>query len=269
MRRAARALAFAQLEGNEVAANIAGVTSGADNVKSRNMAPRKAPLPERRGYHHGNLKEALIAAARALIAERGPAGFALSEAARLAGVSAAAPYRHFKDRDALIAEVARRGFAEFGRRLNAAWTGAEADPKAGFGRMGEAYLAFAREEPGYYGAMFAGGGVGRAPLPGGSPTFGGLEKVIARIVAARGDGGAPSGPDPRVLAYQVWAMSHGIAMLSAAGHIPDEGTVRPDALLRTGVAALLAGSARVAAGSSTSAARKPRKRSPAHRRAGA
>jgi AcrR family transcriptional regulator len=232
------------------------------------MAPRKAPLPDRQGYHHGNLKEALIAAARALIAERGPAGFALSEAARLAGVSAAAPYRHFKDRDALIAEVARRGFAEFGRRLSAAWIGAEANPRVGFGRMGEAYLAFAREEPGYYGAMFAGGG-GRSPSPGGSTTFGGLEKVIARIVAAQGDGAGPSGPDPRVLAYQVWAMSHGIAMLAATGHIPDEGTVRPDALLRTGVAALLAGSARMGAGSSTSAARKPRKPSPSQRRAGA
>jgi AcrR family transcriptional regulator len=233
------------------------------------MAPRKAPLPERRGYHHGNLKEALIAAARTLIAERGPAGFALSEAARLAGVSAAAPYRHFKDRDALIAEVARRGFAEFGRRLGAAWIGAETDPRAGFGRMGEAYLAFARAEPGYYGAMFAGGG-GRSPSSGGATTFGGLEQVIGRIVAARGDGAGPSAPDPRVLAYQVWAMSHGIAMLSAAGHIPDgEAAVRPDALLRSGVAALLAGSARVGPGSSTSAARKPRKPSRLPRRAGA
>ena len=128
------------------------------------MAPRKAPPLERQGYHHGNLKEALVAAARKLIAERGPAGFALSEAARLAGVSAAAPYRHFKDRDALIAEVAERGFAEFGRRLGAAWTGAEAEPKIGFARMGEAYLAFAREEPGYYGAMFTGGG-GRSRSP--------------------------------------------------------------------------------------------------------
>jgi Tetracyclin repressor-like, C-terminal domain len=133
--------------------------------------------------------------------------------------------------------------------------------------MGAAYLAFAREEPGYYGAMFAGGG-GRSPSPGGSTTFGGLEKVIARIVAAQGDGAGPSGPDPRVLAYQVWAMSHGIAMLSAAGHIPDgEAAVRPDALLRNGVAALLAGSARVGPGSS--AARKPRKPSHLRRRAGA
>jgi AcrR family transcriptional regulator len=221
------------------------------------MAPRKAPLAERRGYHHGNLKEALVAAARKLIAERGPAGFALSEAARLAGVSAAAPYRHFKDRDALIAEIAARGFAEFGRRLGAAWAGAEAEPKTGFARMGEAYLAFAREEPGYYAAMFASGGA-RSPRPArGSTSFGGLEKVIARIVA--GNGGEPRGADPRILAYQVWAMSHGIATLSAAGHFPRDEGVRPEALLRTGVAALLAGSAGPAASPSTSAAHKRRK----------
>jgi AcrR family transcriptional regulator len=214
------------------------------------MATRKAPVLARQGYHHGNLKEALVTAARALIAERGPAGFALSEAARLAGVSAAAPYRHFKDRDALIAEVARRGFGEFARRLAAAWAGLEGEPMTGFAKMGEAYLAFAREEPGYYGAMFTSGGA-RAPAARGSSTFGELEDVIARIVGGQGQRGQPAGADPRALAYQVWAMSHGIATLSAAGHIPrEEARVRPEALLRTGVAALLAGSAAARASSS-------------------
>src|SRR5712692_10782092 len=103
---------------------------------------------KRQGYHHGNLREALLAAARDLIAERGPVGFTLVEAGRRAGVSPAAPYRHFRDRDALVAEICRRGFDEFGRRLGAAWAGAEQDPRGAFASMGEAYLAFAREEPG-------------------------------------------------------------------------------------------------------------------------
>ena len=68
-----------------------------------------------RGYHHGNLKEALVRAALELIAEKGPAGFTFAEAARWAGVSPAAPYRHFRDRDELLADVARRGF-EHSRR---------------------------------------------------------------------------------------------------------------------------------------------------------
>ncbi|QYU66880.1 TetR/AcrR family transcriptional regulator [Leptolyngbya sp. 15MV] len=70
----------------------------------------------RRGYHHGNLKEALLEAARLLTAERGPHGFTLAEAARIAGVSPSAPYRHFKDKDALMGELARRGFEAFGTR---------------------------------------------------------------------------------------------------------------------------------------------------------
>src|SRR6516164_6716546 len=63
-----------------------------------------------RAYHHGNLKEALIRAALELIAQKGPAGFTFAEAARWAGVSPAAPYRHFRDRDELLIDVARRGF---------------------------------------------------------------------------------------------------------------------------------------------------------------
>jgi len=70
---------------------------------------RDDPATGRRGYHHGNLREALIRAALDLIAEKGPAGFTFADAARSAGVSSAAPYRHFRDRQALLADVARRG----------------------------------------------------------------------------------------------------------------------------------------------------------------
>src|SRR3546814_19013116 len=75
----------------------------------------------KRGYHHGNLREALIQAALSLIAEKGPSGFSFADAARSAGVSSAAPYRHFRDREALIADVARRGFELFEQNLAKAW----------------------------------------------------------------------------------------------------------------------------------------------------
>ena len=206
------------------------------------MRPRKEPGFARQGYHHGNLKEALVAAARRLIAERGPAGFTLSEAARAAGVSPAAPYRHFKDREALIVEVAQRGFAEFGRRLGAAWNEAASDAKAGFARMGEAYLVFARDEPGYYGAMFATGGAHSAPPRAGNAAFAGLQEAIARVAGEHARSDQKGALDPRVLSYQVWAMSHGIAMLSAAGYFSHkEPALRPEALLRSGVSALMAG----------------------------
>ena len=74
-----------------------------------------------RGYHHGNLKEALVRAALELIAQKGPAGFTFAEAARWAGVSPAAPYRHFRDRDELLANVALRGFELFETALARAW----------------------------------------------------------------------------------------------------------------------------------------------------
>ena len=116
---------------------------------SRNDGPR--------GYHHGNLKEALIRAALELIAKKGPGGFTFAEAARFAGVSPAAPYRHFRDREALLADVAREGFARFEAMLATGWANGKPDPITAFHNVGSAYLAFARSEPAYYAAMFESG----------------------------------------------------------------------------------------------------------------
>jgi AcrR family transcriptional regulator len=201
------------------------------------MAKRADPFA-RQGYHHGNLKQALVAAARQLIAERGPAGFTLVEAARRAGVSPAAPYRHFKDRDALIAEVARRGFEEFSSRMAAAWGAGTRDPREGFAAMGAAYLAFARAEPGYYGAMFAPSGAHPHPPPPGEGPFAGLEHAVARVAALQGGEGTPAS---RMLAFQVWALSHGVATLAAAGQLPDEPGLNPETMLKAAVGALIAG----------------------------
>ena len=99
-----------------------------------------------RGYHHGNLKEALIRAALELIAKKGAAGFTFAEAARWAGVSPAAPYRHFRDRDELLSDVARRGFDLFEAALSRAWNDARPDPTA-FERVGRAFWNSARAEP--------------------------------------------------------------------------------------------------------------------------
>ena len=106
-------------------------------------------------YHHGNLREALIETALGLIGERGPAGFAFAEVARAAGVSPAAPYRHFRDRNALVAEVARLGFERFADALETAWNGGRPDPVRAIETCGRAYLAFARTEPAFFAAMFA------------------------------------------------------------------------------------------------------------------
>ena len=168
---------------------------------------------ERRGYHHGNLREALLDAALALIAAKGPVGFTIAEAARLAGVSPAAPYRHFRDADALIAEVAVRGFERFADTLTRAWNDARPDPILAFVALGRAYLAFAREEPAYYAAMFE-ARIAAEVHPGlqaaGDRAFGVLREATERLTV-----GLPreTRPPALMMALHIWAMSHGIASL--------------------------------------------------------
>ncbi len=194
--------------------------------------PDTSDLAARRGYHHGNLREALLEAARRLTAERGPHGFTLAEVARLAGVSASAPYRHFKDRDALMAELCRRGFALFGARLG------EAGKAGGFNAMGPAYLRFAREEPGFYGAMF--GWRHAAPAPEGGAPDHAFDVLVAALSRTLPDG--PSGNAARLLALEVWALSHGIAELERVGMPPPgSGAPPPEAVLGDAVQRLIRG----------------------------
>lgn len=199
------------------------------------QAKRIPDLAARRGYHHGNLREALLEGARQLVAERGPQGFTLTEAARKAGVSPSAPYRHFKDREEVLAELCRRGFVAFGQRLEAATAGA-ASPDEALARMGPAYLAFARAEPGYYAAMFT-----FQPAQGESFCESGAREAPLGTLASTIAGLLPrDGRDPRLVALQVWALSHGVAMLERAG-MPSGGSGAPpaEAVLDSGVAALL------------------------------
>src|SRR3954465_6842682 len=146
-----------------------------------------------RGYHHGNLKEALIRAALELIAKKGPAGFTFAEAARFAGVSPAAPYRHFRDRDELLADVARRGFEEFTTALERAWNGGVPEPFAAFERCGKAYLEFARKEPAYYSAMFEAG----VPQDISPELAGAGDRAFPGVRAPPPPGGRGPAPSPR------------------------------------------------------------------------
>ncbi|MCC7253401.1 TetR/AcrR family transcriptional regulator [Hyphomicrobium sp.] len=172
---------------------------------------------ERRGYHHGNLREALIAAALDLIREKGPAGFTFAEAARAAGVSPAAPYRHFRDRDALLADVAKRGFETFTQALTRAWDGGRPNPREAFNRLGAAYLGFASKEPAYFSAMFE-SGLSLSDYPEvraeGDRAFGVLREACEALIAT-----LPKDrrPPPLMMALHIWSLSHGIAALFARG----------------------------------------------------
>jgi AcrR family transcriptional regulator len=170
-----------------------------------------------RGYHHGNLKEALLRAALELIAQKGPAGLTFAEAARWAGVSPAAPYRHFRDRDELLANVALRGFRQFEETLARAWDEGRPDVFFALDRLGRAYLDFARSEPAYYSAMFE-AGIPLANNPelrdAGDRAFAVLraaaEKLCAQVPV-------PARPPALMVALHIWAMAHGIASLFGRG----------------------------------------------------
>ena len=111
----------------------------------------------KRGYHHGNLRQALVDAALVLIEAKGPTGFTLSEAAKTAGVTPAAVYRHFEGREDLIAEGARQGHEIFADLMEYALETGGPTALAAFEATGRAYLAFARKYPGHYMAMFESG----------------------------------------------------------------------------------------------------------------
>lgn len=171
----------------------------------------------RRGYHHGNLREALVQAALDLIADKGPAGFTFAEAARSAGVSAAAPYRHYRDRDALMADIARRGFERFEDQLKAAWNDGLPDPISAFQNIGRAYLNFARTEPAYYSAMFESG---LPPdLDADLQAAGERAYTVLRRASEAVCGRLPEDqrPPASMMALHVWSLCHGIASLFARG----------------------------------------------------
>jgi AcrR family transcriptional regulator len=182
------------------------------------MSWRKDPGRTERGYHHGNLKEALLQAALDLIATKGAAGFTFADAARSAGVSPAAPYRHFRDRDELLSNIAQRGFEQFESALSEAWDDGRPDTVSAFERVGKAYLAFAREKPAFYSAMFESGLAAdvSAPLQAAAERAFAVIRAAAERLAALAPPGSPR-PPALMMALHIWSMSHGVASLFARG----------------------------------------------------
>lgn len=192
----------------------------------------------RRGYHHGNLREALVDAAIRLIAGKGLAGFTFADAARAVGVSPAAPYRHFRDRDALMSEVCRHGFQRLAERLDRAWDESRPNPIRALVRIGDAYLAFAREERPLFAAMFSSTDPqARAELDSAAAE---VLEVLNRAAAALLDQLPPARrPPERMVSHHVWALSHGVAELLVADARP--APISPEEMLESGLTIYLRG----------------------------
>jgi len=198
-------------------------------------------MVKKRGYHHGNLRQALIDAALQLIEVRGPTGFTLSEAAKQAGVTPAAVYRHFEGREDLIAEAARQGFAMFADLMQYAYDSGQPSALAAFEATGRAYLAFARRYPGHYIAMFESGiSVNRTPELAAAAAN--ARHVLEKAAAELCEHIPPDKrPPASMFSAHIWALSHGVVELFARNSPGTTSPFSPEDLLESGIGIYLRG----------------------------
>ncbi|WP_294610027.1 TetR/AcrR family transcriptional regulator [uncultured Roseovarius sp.] len=194
----------------------------------------------KQGYHHGNLRQTLVDGALTLIETKGPAGFTLSQAAKSAGVTPAAVYRHFAGRDDLISEAARQGYVLFADRLEAA-AGTAPRGAARIHALARAYLAFARSNPGHYIAMFESNvDIDRQPE---------LARAAGRaraLMHAACDALCPQiaperCPEASLLNAHIWALSHGVVELFLRNSAGLSDHAAPEDMLEAGLSTYLRG----------------------------
>ena len=178
------------------------------------MAMRKSAANKVRRkahYHHGELREALIRATRQLVEQRGAENFTLADACRVAGVTTAAPYRHFRGKQEILEEIASRGFEELGNRTTAMLAEKGEGTLEGIVAMGQAYVAFAVEETAVFRLMF-----GQQPsLKKAEHVLGAAHACFSKLIdqvalyckrnKVRGDA--------QQIALRLWTFVHGAASL--------------------------------------------------------
>lgn len=169
----------------------------------------------KQAYHHKDLRNALVDEAIALLAQAGSGNVTLRELSRRLGVTHTAAYAHFADKRALLEAVAEAGFARLADTL-ATTRAMNPNPADALGRMGLAYIRFARESANWYRLMFADSELVSDPECEMSAEG---ERAFAELVAVVAALGPPPGVDIRDLAVAVWAQVHGIAMLEIDARI--------------------------------------------------
>ena len=195
----------------------------------------------KKGYHHGNLRQALVEAALELITEKGPQGFTLSEAAKEAGVTPAAVYRHFAGRDDLIAEAARQGYEIFAALMEFAFNDGKPSALAAFEATGRAYLAFARKYPGHYQAMFE-SGLSLNAHPDLAVVAANARSVLECSAVKLSEQLPPDKrPPASMFSAHIWALNHGVVELFARGSPGAKSPYPPEDLLETGIGIYLRG----------------------------
>lgn len=181
----------------------------------------RVPRKPADAYQHGNLRPALIQAGLRLLAEGGPQNLSLRAAANLAGVSHAAPYRHFVDKDALVAAIAEEGFRLLTARMRAAVSSCRSERAVDrLEALALGYVGFAVEHPAHLRVVF--GGVAKkdsAPdslKAAGAEAYGLLRDTVAKGITS----GELRKGDPDEVALACWSLTHGLGMLLAERALP-------------------------------------------------
>ena len=172
-------------------------------------------------YHHGDLHNALIEAGTAILAEEGVAALDLRKVARRAGVSHAAPYRHFADKQALLVAIAEEGFRQLNQQIAAALASAGDTPREQLLHVARAYITFAVGAPAHLREMFSGLSIDRTAYPSLYTVSKASFWQITEIVQRGQQRGEIVVGDPTQLTLVLWSMIHGFAMLLIEQQIPD------------------------------------------------
>jgi AcrR family transcriptional regulator len=180
----------------------------------------KTMATRRDTYHHGDLRQALINAALELVTEQDARSLSLREVARRVGVSHTAPYRHFADKDALLATVAEEGFEMLSHSLQAAMESLTADPLQQLEAVGVAYVRYAIEHPSHYRVMFGAYGADEETHPSLAKASRQAFMVLMNVIVMGQSAGVMRTGEPQQLAQAAWSLVHGLAMLLLDGQLP-------------------------------------------------
>lgn len=188
-----------------------------EQARRQGRAARKKPEGR---YHHGDLRRALIDAAVAIVERDGRSALTLRAAARLIGVSEAAPYRHFADKDALLASVAEEGLRTLSSLMREEAAPHEANPARRLQALGVAYVKFAVAHPARFRMMFTSVTAEPESYPALAAAYEETFDLLLGAITACQRAGLVRDGDPRELALAAWAIVHGLADLSVGGQLP-------------------------------------------------
>lgn len=179
--------------------------------------PRKKPA---KPYHHGDLRRSLLDEALRTIQMHGVEHLTLRTVGQRLGVSRSALYRHFADKQSLLATVAKEGFRKLRQTLTDAWE-QNGHGRAGFQAMGTAYVRFAVAHPSHYRVMFSGFIESAAKDDHFVAEANAAFQVLVDALVEQQNAGGIRRDDPVLMARFVWALVHGTAMLAIDGQLPE------------------------------------------------